>query len=305
MDGRLMLSDADKKKKKTGNNKRGKITFVLSDTDNDLNSVRYALWIAGICRKKGGWREGVRNIRVVHTGDWLNKWRPHTGVLEFFRELKAEAPESCEVVILVGNHEVEILKRSDRGLRTGLEAGQLEFIRDQQVMHISGKTLFLHGYPTFHLLRLLKQIQDEKVELNSFNKRFRKAFHEGRYALFREREGLEIVGDIRRVKEYYIRPCGSEPCGLKMSRLLTELKIETVIHGHRPHYLTQIDDELRIELPGIRVINNDTRAAVTGLGAAIVDASGRVMFVNLKEMYWAGGEKSFRKKIRKILGTDR
>ncbi len=279
-------------------------TLVLSDTDNDLHSVKYTLWIAGVCNKNGHWRKGVRNIRVVHTGDWLNKWNPQAEVLDFFQDLKNQAPKTCEVVMLVGNHEVEILKRSEMGIRTGLAEHQLAFIREQEMMYVSGKTLYLHGYPSFHLLRLLKQIKEEKAGLNAFNKRMRKAFYEGRYALFKEKEGLEIVGDIRRVKQYYIRPCGDEPCGRKMGRLLEELKIKTIIHGHRPNFITQIDDELRIELPGVRVINNDTRTKSTGLGAAIVDKLGRVMFVNLKEMYWAGGEKKFRKKIRKILGTD-
>ncbi|MBF0370892.1 MAG: metallophosphoesterase [Magnetococcales bacterium] len=280
-----------------------RVTVVLSDTDNDLKSVKYSLWIAGICDKKGHWRNQARNVRIIHTGDWLNKWNPEPRVADFFQALQENAPKSCEVIMLYGNHEVELLKKQHEGRKNRLHKNQLAFIRRQDFMFFANGTLYLHGYPTFGLLRLLKQIKDEKKGLNAFNKRFRKAFVEGRYALFKDEAGLELVGDIRKVRQYYIHPCeDGEKKGFKISRLLQELDIKTIIHGHRPNVLAQVDDELKIEVPGIRIINNDNAVKKTGLGAAIVDKNGNFLFVNLRELYWAGGERRFRKKIRKLIG---
>lgn len=281
-----------------------KWTVVLSDTDNDLRSVKYSLWVAGVCNKEGIWKGDMSCLRIVHTGDYLNKWNPEPEVVDFFRNLKESAPPRCEVILLNGNHEVEILKRCEEGIRTRLSEEHLEFLRQQDIMFVTGNTLYLHGYPTFQLLRLLMEIHREHAGLNAFNRRFRKAFFEGKHALFREEEGLELVGDITGVRKYFLHqdPDG-ESHGRKISRLLRGLGIHTVVHGHQPNSFTQVDHELRIEVPGIRIIDNDNRVKHCGLGAALIDDNGNVLFVNLKEMYLAGGEKSFRKKLRKMLGT--
>jgi hypothetical protein len=39
------------------------------------------------------------------------------------------------------------------------------------------------------------------------------------------------------------------------------------------------------------------------LGATVIKEDGWVKFVNLREMYWSGGEKIYRKKLKKILKT--
>ncbi|MBF0460286.1 MAG: metallophosphoesterase [Magnetococcales bacterium] len=279
-------------------------TLVLSDTDNDLNAVRYVLWLAGLCDRRGHWRKGVRHFCVVHTGDWLNKFNPRPEALEFFQTLQSSAPDSCSVVLLVGNHEVELLQRVASGIRTRLSEDQLAFIRKQNVLHVSRNILYLHGYPTINLLALLLQVQQEHGELSIFSHRLRKAFYEGEHALFKEREGLEMIGDIRRVKQYYMRGgVDGERYGVRVSRLLQQLGIDTVIHGHRPHVLIQLDHELSAEVPGIRIINNDNKANRTGCGAAVVDWKGYVRFINPKAMYVLGGEKAFRKKICRVLGT--
>ncbi|MBF0401067.1 MAG: metallophosphoesterase [Magnetococcales bacterium] len=279
-------------------------TLVLSDTDNDLQSVRYALWLVGLCDRQGRWRKGIRHFCVIHTGDWLNKFNPNPEVLEFFQSLQASAPDSCSVVLLVGNHEVEILQRADAGVRMRLTPGHLAFIRRQDVLHVAGNILYLHGYPTLNLLALLLQIKQEEGGLNLFNERFRKAFYEGRYALFKNREGLEMVGDIRNVKQYYSQEReNGEPYGVQISNLLQQLEIDTVIHGHRPNVLIQLDYEFYNEVPGIRIINNDNKASMTGFGAAVVDPQGYVRFINPKAMHVLGGEKVFRTKICRILGT--
>ncbi|MEO5348047.1 MAG: metallophosphoesterase [Magnetococcus sp. YQC-3] len=279
-------------------------TLTLSDTDNDLKAVRYVLWLAGLCDRWGHWRVGVRHFCVVHTGDWLNKWNPDPEVVDFFRQLQTSAPDSCSVVMLVGNHEVEILQRAALGGRTRLSREDLEFIRQQDVLHIAKNILYLHGYPTLNLLTLLAQIQEEGGALALFNHRFRKVFYEGRYALFREREGLEMIGDIRHMKQYYMRKdAGGERYGVQAGRLLRRLGIDTIIHGHRPNALIQLDHELSHEVPGVRIINNDNKASMAGFGAVVVDGKGYVRFINPKAMQVLGGEHSFRKKICRVLGT--
>ncbi len=84
------------------------------------------------------------------------------------------------MVLLVGNHEVEILQRMASGVRTRLTPDHVTFIQKQDVLYVSGNILFMHGYPTTHLLSLLAQIKEENAGLNIFNQRFRKALHEGR-----------------------------------------------------------------------------------------------------------------------------
>ncbi|MBF0097573.1 MAG: metallophosphoesterase [Magnetococcales bacterium] len=279
-------------------------TVILSDTDNDLHAIQYVLWLTGLCHRDGRWRKGVHGFRVIHTGDWLNKFNPNPEVLDYLRHLQESAPVDCAVHLLVGNHEVEILQRSAQGWRSRLSEEQLAFIRQQDVLHVADQILYLHGYPTLNLLMLLWQLQQETGDVGLFNDRFRKAFYEGRYALFREKEGLEIVGDIRHVKQYYLR-VGSdgELYGQQVSRLLQQLGIQTVIHGHRPNILIQLDYEFQEEIPQVRIINNDNKASLTGFGAAIVDRWGNVRFINPKAMFVLGGEKAFRKKIGRVLGT--
>ncbi|MBF0185390.1 MAG: metallophosphoesterase [Magnetococcales bacterium] len=278
-------------------------TVILSDTDNDLHAIQYVLWLTGLCNRKGEWRKGVQGFRVIHTGDWLNKFNPNPEVLDYLRTLQQTAPPGCSVILLVGNHEVEVLQRAAQGIRSRLSEEQLAFIRQQDVLFVADRILYLHGYPTVNLLTLLWQIQQEGDDPGLFNDRFRKAFYEGRHALFREKEGLELVGDIRHVKQYYLRSgAGEERYGHHVSRLLQELGIDTVIHGHRPNVLIQLDYELQEEIPHIRIINNDNKASLTGFGAAIVDAWGNVRFINPKAMFVLGGEAAFRKKISRVLG---
>ena len=292
------------KEQKNTTNKANPYNIILSDTDNDLNSVKYVLWMTGLCDKQGNWRDGLQHFRVIHTGDWLNKRDPSPEVLEFFQALQASAPKTCEVVLLVGNHEVEVLQRISSGTQTRLTNDHLAFIQQQDVVHVSGRSLYIHGYPTVHLLSILAQIKDENMGLNVFNSRFRKALYEGQYALFKEQAGLEIIGDFRRVKQYYLQNQGKEePNGVRVSNLLPQLNIDTVIHGHRPKGLVQRDYELKEEVPGIRIINNDIHAKLTGLGAIVVDANNFVRFMNSKAMHCLGGEKAFRKRVRLILGT--
>jgi hypothetical protein len=279
-------------------------TVVLSDTDNDLKSICYSLWMLGLVAKDGTWKKGVGNFRLVHTGDWLNKSQPNQDVITLFQNMRRTLPANVEMYILNGNHEVAILQKSDHGNNMGLTNKELGFIRSQDIMHVCGNNLFLHGYPTFELLRLLEHVKKETGCMNDFNHRFRKAFYEGEYALFREKEGMAILGDIRQAQAYY-RSTGEDgnTQGEKISQLLQKLGIDTVIHGHRPNMMVQQDFEFKLEVPGIRFINNDNKSRLSKLGATIIKENDWVRFVNLREMYWAGGEKIYRKIMQQLLKT--
>ena len=279
-------------------------TVVLSDTDNDVKSIQYSLWMLGLIGKSGEWRRGVENFRLVHTGDWLNKTNPSKEVIATLAGLRNSLPENAQMVILNGNHELEILQKSENDNSMGLSQEELEFIRAQDLIHVCGRNLFVHGYPTFELLRLLVHMKNESGCLNDFNDRFRKAIYEGEYALFREKEGMAILGDIRQARAYYkSKSADGETHGAKISKLLKKIGIDTVVHGHRPNMLVQQDFELKLEVPGIRFINNDNKARLSKLGATLIKEDDWVKFVNLREMYWAGGELVYRKIIRKELGT--
>ncbi|MBF0447846.1 MAG: metallophosphoesterase [Magnetococcales bacterium] len=279
-----------------------RITIVLSDTDNDLKSIYYSLWMLGLINHTGAWKKGIDDFKLVHTGDWLNKSHPNSEVVLLWKNLRQTLPDHAELVILNGNHEVEILQRAEHRRRSGLSKADLGFIRKQDIMHVCDRYLYLHGYPTFELLRLLKDVKKETGCMNDFNNRFRKAFYEGKYALFREREGMAILGDIRQARDYYSsRSQDGETHGEKISVLLQKLGIDTVIHGHRPNMMIQQDFELKLEVPKIRFVNNDNKARLSKLGATLITETGQIRFINLREMYWAGGEKTYRKKLKKIV----
>lgn len=278
-------------------------TLVLSDTDNDFQSVLHILWLAGLCDKHGCWIPEIKNIHVIHTGDWLNKWNPNPHVLDGLKRLKETVPEGCHLTLLNGNHELSILQMADQGLKTSLTTEDLDFIRQQDVIHIDKDTLFLHGYPTLDLLMILKQFQREEIFGQGCNNRLKNLFFEGKYPLFRESQGLRIIGDVKNPKLYYNQKNQSGyPRGNYIGRLLEELKIKTIIHGHKPTNLTQLDYELEAFIPGIRLINNDNHIRQNGLGGVILSDQS-VLFINPKTQREAGSLKQLRKKVRKHLQT--
>ncbi|GAB0056783.1 hypothetical protein SIID45300_01095 [Candidatus Magnetaquicoccaceae bacterium FCR-1] len=283
-----------------------RFAVVLSDTDNDLRAVHYALHIVGVCDREGNWRKGVHGIRVIHTGDWLNKFAPSLAMIDYFIHLSRTAPKTCDVKILNGNHELDVLHRLEKGAYTYLGGVREAFIHGRDLIHVFGKTLFMHGYPTLYLLRFLAQIRAEKHDLNGFNDRVRKAFYEGHHALFRSEEGKVLMGNIKKARLYYQESSfDGEKRAEKISRMLKELDIHTVVHGHRPNILVQKDEAIEMETPGVRLVNNDNQPKMSLLGAAIVDRKGEVYFVNAREMYWQGGEERFKKQMRELLGIHR
>ncbi|MBF0127842.1 MAG: hypothetical protein HQM02_11620 [Magnetococcales bacterium] len=279
-------------------------TLVLSDTDNDFEPVRHHLWLIGLCDRRGCWNPDIPPFRVIHTGDWLNKWSPDPHVLDSFKRLMDTAPAGVEMSLLVGNHELAILRMAEMGLQTPLTAEDLAFIRACDVLHRLGEILFLHGYPSPLLLDLLTQFQQEGTPPDRINTRLHAAFFEGEHALFREEAGLELTGYLRKPKTFYARPGGNGvTIGQQIAAQLRELGITTVIHGHKPVAVTQTDDELERYLPGVRVINNDNGVRTTGLGALLIDPHGAITFINPDSLSAAGGRRHYRKQLRKLLKT--
>ncbi|MBF0429240.1 MAG: metallophosphoesterase [Magnetococcales bacterium] len=279
-------------------------TVVISDTDNDFEPIRYLLWLIGLCDTQGCWNPNIPPIRLIHTGDWLNKWNPNPHVLDSCKRLMETAPAGVEMTLLVGNHELSILRMAEMGLQTPFTQEDLAFIRAGSLTHIHEEILFLHGYPSPLLLQLLVQFQQEGTPLNDINNRLRDAFFQGEHALFREELGLELTGDVRKPKVYYTqRTSEGTTIGQNVAIQLKQLGITTVIHGHKPVAVTQSDDELERVIPGVRVINNDTGVRATGLGALLINPQGEITFINPEAMADAGGQKSYRKRLRKRLKT--
>ncbi|MBF0583571.1 MAG: hypothetical protein HQL80_04960 [Magnetococcales bacterium] len=279
-------------------------TVVLSDTDNDFTSVIQTLWLTGLCDQNGRWMPGLRNIQVVHTGDWLNKWDPNPHVLDGFKRLQETTPEGCRLILLNGNHELSILQMADKGLRTHLTPEDLAFIRRQHLLHADHGRLFVHGYPSSELLMILKQFQRDGVAPEGYNDRLQTLFFEGNFPLFRETQGLRVIGDIKNPKFYYNQKNqqGSSR-GEQAASILQSLGFATVVHGHRPSSEVQVDYELQEELPGVRMINNDNRIRQTNLGGVLLSDQGYAVFINPHTLRVAGSEKILRKRLCKLMGT--
>lgn len=279
-------------------------TLVLSDTDNDFQSVRRVLWLAGLCDQNGCWVPGLRNIQVVHTGDWLNKWDPNPYVLDGFKRLQETTPEGCQLVLLNGNHELSILQMVDQGLRTPLTEHDVAFIRKQNLIHTDNGVLFLHGYPSSDLLMILKQFQREEVAFEQFDERLRDVFFEGRFPLFREPRSMRVIGDIKNPKLYFNQKSQNGiHRGNYTASILQALGLNTVVHGHKPNTEVQLDHELQEEIPGIRLINNDNRIRHNNVGGLLLSHENYAVFINPQTLRDAGNERVLRKKLRKLLRT--
>ncbi|MBF0296946.1 MAG: metallophosphoesterase [Magnetococcales bacterium] len=279
-------------------------TLVLSDTDNDFTTVARHLQLLGLCDRRGCWKPGIPPVRIIHTGDWLNKWNPDPHVLDSFKRLVETAPQGVEISLLAGNHELAILRMADMGLRTPFTGEDLDFIRNGELFRIQDDILFLHGYPTLLLLELLHQLRHEGCALADLHGRLRAAFYRGEHALFRDDAGPELAGYIRKPRSYYSQPQpDGRPLGHHVAERLLSLGIATVIHGHKPVGVTQSDDELERIIPGVRVINNDNGVRTAGLGGLLISPRGGIRFINPEAVAAAGGIRAYRKRLRKRLAT--
>jgi len=108
-----------------------------------------------------------------------------------------------------------------------------------------------------------------------------------------------LLYDIAEASCYY------KKYGRAVSTVLANLKIDTVVHGHRPqHSGVQVDYEFEKWLPGIRMIGNDIIVKRSGIGASVISESSNraldIVFVNTKTK-----SKKLRKKVQKILREPR
>ncbi len=281
-------------------------SIVLSDTGNCIKCIDENLKFAGILTEDREWQVGIKNIKIIHTGDWTNKNKPSPFSIDYLKELQESAPPTCEVILLNGNHEIEIYREIGKKKGRNLDKKHYEFIKKQHFIHASKNILYIHGYPTLKLIQLLKQFRDGGLlDLNKFNDRFRDSFFSQKHEYFMEDESLEILGDFEKsytkLSRYYAKNInGNKTCGQVISGILKELGFDTIIHGHKPQSGVQKDWELKDEIPEIRMINNDTQVSRNILGSIMIKESEikppKIVFNNLP----AG---VMQKKAKKIMGT--
>jgi hypothetical protein len=138
--------------------------------------------------------------------------------------------------------------------------------------------------------------------LNCFNAdHYKKAFKSvnasKQYAYVRgNRRAGYLPYDVADASRYYRKQ------GREVGAVLSRLRIDTVVHGHRPQRSgIQADNEYLKWIPQVRMIGNDTMVRRRGLGATLIrqESGGEldVVFINTKT-----GSKKLRKKVQKDLG---
>lgn len=234
--------------------------ITISDTDNDVEVLQQNLRLYGIVDKNGEWTPNTRNVKIIHTGDLINKFRPDVTSLVYMRHLKQTAPESCEVLLIAGNHEIEMLERLPFVVSSPYVA---EDFKQMRVLHAEGQILFMHGYPTRELLYELRKHEDLQAGIAVLNAHYKQSVEEitqgkgSTISDFSYEKLNRVTGEknlFRNIApdEYYKKH------GAEVSALLTEMGIEVVIHGHKPQKGgVQAVGEAARYMPGITLINND------------------------------------------------
>ena len=281
--------------------------IVFSDTDNDVNSVRNTLHFAGILNEKGELTDNLEGITIFHTGDLIDKKNPDPSVVEYWQLLQQDAlTKGCHVKLIVGNHEQEIWQKIRAGEKFGMGTKQApwlnDFIESLDLFYVAGPVLFIHGYPTVEFLQTLLHFKEATgKDLNSFNTdHYKKAFRSVKamrqYAYVRENRRINyLLYDVADASRYYKKQ------GRVVSAVLAQLKIDIVIHGHRPQRSgVQVDYEFGKWIPKVRMIGNDTMVRRRGIGATVirVTSSGAldVVYINTKT-----ASKKLRRKVQKDL----
>jgi hypothetical protein len=192
------------------------------------------------------------------------------------------------------------------GKECGVETNQVhaltEFIESLDLFYVAGPALFIHGYPTLEFLEVLLHFKETTgKELNCFNTdHYKKAFRSinamRQYAYTRDnRKTHYLLYDVADASHYYKKQ------GRAVGAVLAKLKIDIVVHGHRPQRSgVQVDYEFEKWIPGIRMIGNDTMVRRRGIGASVISMSSSgaldIVFINTKTI-----SKKLRKRVRKIL----
>ena len=280
--------------------------IVFSDTDNDINSVKNTLRFAGILNKKSEIRETLEGVTILHTGDLIDKKNPDISIVQYWQVLQQDARnKSGHLKLIVGNHEQEVWQNIRVGQEYGMGAKQAhwlsEFIERLDLFYVAGSVLFLHGYPTLEFLEVLLHFKETTgKELNCFNTdHYKKAFRSinamRQYSYTREnRRTNYLLYDVADASRYYKNQ------GRAVGAVLASLKIDVVVHGHRPQRSgVQVDYEFEKWIPGIRMIGNDTMVRRRGIGASVINVTSSgaldMVFINSKTV-----SKKLRKKVRKI-----
>ena len=281
--------------------------IVFSDTDNCMNSLKKTLRFAGILNEKDELTDNLNGISIFHTGDMIDKKNPDPSVVKYWQRLQQDAlAKGCHVKLIVGNHEQEIWQRIMTGEKYGMRAEQVrwlnEFIEGLDLFHIAGSILFIHGYPTLEFLRTLLHFQEVTgKDLNSFNTdHYKRALISvnamRQYSYVRERRQTHyLLYDVADASRYYKKH------GRMVSAVLEKLKINIVVHGHRPQRSgVQVDYEFGKWIPKIRMIGNDTMVRSRGIGATVIRVSPGgtvdINFINKKTK-----SEKLRRKVRKNL----
>ncbi|NNJ94808.1 MAG: metallophosphoesterase [Halobacteria archaeon] len=281
--------------------------IVFSDTDNCVKSLKYTLRFAGILNEKDELTDNLKGISIFHTGDMIGKKNPDPSVVEYWQTLHQDAlAKGCHVKLIVGNHEQEIWQKIMAGEKYGMQAEQVhwlnEFIESLDLFHVAGPILFMHGYPTLEFLQALLHFKEVTgKDLNCFNTdHYKRALISvdamRQYSYVRERRQTHyLLYDVADASRYYKKQ------GRDVGAVLAQLKIDIVVHGHRPQRSgVQADYEFGKWIPKVRMIGNDTMVRSSGIGATVirVASSGAVDidFINKKTE-----SEKLRRKVREVL----
>jgi hypothetical protein len=279
--------------------------IVFSDTENDVSSVRNTLRFVGILKKKGDLRDNLEGITIFHTGDLIDKKNPDPSVVEYWQFLQQGAlAKGARVKLIVGNHEQKIWQKIRAGDKMGIEAKKVArlnaFIESLDLFYVAGPVLFIHGYPTLEFLQTLLHFKEATgKDLNCFNAdHYRKAFRSveamRQYAYVRDKRRINyLLYDVADASRYYRKQ------GRMVSAVLRQLKIDVVVHGHRPQRSgVQVDYEFRKWIPNVRMTGNDTMVKRRGIGATVIKRTSNgaldMVFINTKTE-----SKNLRSKVRK------
>lgn len=282
--------------------------IIFSDTDNDLKSVNATLRFAGILGKKSNIKENIEGVTIFHTGDLIDKNNPDLSVVQYWQLMQYYAQKKgCQVRLIAGNHEQEIWQRIHAGDNYGMARDQAQrlkhFVESLDLFYVAGPILFIHGYPTLEFLSALAHFKEVTGKnLNSFNKdHYKKSFISVRamkqYAYVREsRKRSHLLYDVKNAGNYYKKN------GRIIGRLLKQLNIHIVVHGHKPQRSgTQADYEFGKWIPNIRMVGNDTNVSQKGIGATVIGATSPrdldIVFINSKT-----ATEALRRRVQAILG---
>lgn len=240
--------------------------ITLSDTHNDVEAIKENLRLYNIVDGDGKWNSNIENIKIIHTGDLVNKQDPDLTSLRYMRELKDTAPKSCSVEMIAGNHEIDVLQNKPFVIQDPYIEEDIEHMK---VLHYDEPVLFMHGYPTRELLETLLTYTDTEEGVAELNRLFEQSATEAmqgdprNISYFSYQKKNDITGkknifrDIKPEKYY-------EKRGEEISDLLDQLGIKIIIHGHKPvKDGVQAKHEFHKHIQGATLIDNDCAVSRT------------------------------------------